>query len=140
MRQLNYLRSSSGKALLFAFAAVYLLFAVGVFKSTHYCMGRASSVTVFSSESEKCFCEKYSKEQDGCCDDEHELIQIQDDHQPAVSYHLTVPHIYILGDLYTERLVAGFIDEAANEEVWGNDASPPVPIFKRNCSLVFYES
>ena len=95
---------------------------------------------VFSSESEKCFCEKYAREKGGCCDDKHELIQIQDDHQAPVSYHLTVPQIYILGDLYTERLVASFAEKSEKTEVSGTDSPPPVPIYKRNCSLVFYES
>jgi hypothetical protein len=140
MRQLNSLRSSASKVGLFVFAAAYLLFSIGVFKSTHYCMGRASSVTYFSSESKKCVCEAYGGEKHGCCDDEKELIQINDDHQPVITYHLGIPHIYVLGDLYTEQLVAEAPVEARIQNLSSTEPPPPLPIFKRNCSFIFYES
>jgi hypothetical protein len=141
MQQFKKFRSRYAKVVLLAFAAVYLTFAIGVLVSTHYCMGRTSSVAVFSAEPEKCACELFTnKVNHHCCHDEHEVIQLDDQHQ-VLSYHLNVPHIYILGDLYTERLVASASLDLVELLSIEDDTSPPssVPIFKKNCSFVFYD-
>jgi hypothetical protein len=140
MQQFKTLRSTTAKLFLLGFAAVYLVFAIGVLVSTHYCMGRTSSVALFSAEPKKCACEIFSMQDSHCCHDEHEVIQLDDQHQ-VLSYHLNVPHIYILGDLYTERLVASVTLSPAKGEMIEDDTSPPpsIPLFKKNCSFVFYD-
>ena len=39
-----------GKALVLLLMVVYVLFSVGIIKSTHFCMGREASVQFFTSE------------------------------------------------------------------------------------------
>src|SRR5688500_15784674 len=105
MQIISRLRYKYFRVLLLTIAAIYLLFSVGVMKSTHFCMGREASVTFFSAESKKCACSLFSTEKDSCCDDEHEVLRVENDHQHVTAYTIHLPQLYILEDLYTERLI-----------------------------------
>jgi hypothetical protein len=136
-------RSKFFKAILVAFAATYLLFSVGILKSTHYCMGRTASVVFFSADSHGCACSEISgMENDSCCDDEHQVLKIEDDHQNISNYIIRIPQLYILDDLYTTRLITSSVSSRkVSEPQADNDLPPPaVPLFKTNCSFVFYDS
>jgi hypothetical protein len=104
-------------------------------------MGREASVTFFSADSKKCPCSLFSTEKNSCCDDEHDVLRLKDDQKVFTSYTIRVPQLYILEDLYTEQFIASLVtgtDIVDNSE---SDSSPPkVPIFKSNCSFVFYDS
>ena len=104
-------------------------------------MGREASVTFFSADSKKCACSLFAKEKDSCCDDEHDVLRIKDDQKVITAYTLRVPQLYILEDLYTERLITSIVTQPVSEHYhdW-NAPPPPVPLFKINCSFVFYDS
>lgn len=137
-------RSKFSKAAFVAFAAIYLLFSVGILKSTHYCMGRASSVVLFSANASECACEVVfgELEEDTCCSDENEVMRISDDHKTIGTYTIRIPHLYILDDLYTTQLIALAVPEQEFQSHQRNDRVPPskVPLFQTHCSLVFYDS
>jgi hypothetical protein len=146
MQFINRLRSPFFRLILMTLAAVYLLFSVGVMKATHFCMGREASTTFFSAESEECPCSIFVKENgegetDGCCDNAHEVIRLKDDHKVMTAYTIRVPQLYILEDLYTERFIASLLIEDQSGRDPEPDAAPPkIPLFKTNCSFVFYDS
>ncbi|MEQ8924496.1 MAG: hypothetical protein RLO81_01720 [Fulvivirga sp.] len=60
-------------------AIIYLLLSVGVTKSTHYCMGRAINVEYYSILADGCSTSDERKMP--CCDDETEILSIEDEHQ-----------------------------------------------------------
>ena len=122
-------------------AAVYITFSVGVMKATHFCMGREASVTYFSSESKKCACSLYAPETNRCCSDKHEVLKIEDEQKTIQAYTIRIPQLYILEDLYTERLITSLTgDNLAKEPIEVDVSPPPIPLFKTHCSFVFYDS
>jgi hypothetical protein len=136
-------RSKFFKAMLVAFAATYLLFSVGILKSTHYCMGREASVVLFSADAHGCACSAiFADENDGCCDDEQEVIKIRDDQNSIGNYVIRIPQLYILDDLYTTRLITSTVIDPQDVGQHQTDNLPPpaLPLFKTNCSFVFYDS
>lgn len=119
--------------------SVYLLFSIGIFKATHFCMGREASVTFFSTEAKKCPCSLYAKERDTCCDDDHELIRVDDEQKVIAAFSLAVPVWIELEKLYTKRLVASDIADESRFHLPGDSPPPKVSLFKIHCSLVFYD-
>jgi hypothetical protein len=118
--------------------SVYLLFSVGIIKATHFCMGREASVQFFTSESKKCPCSVYALEKDSCCDDEHELLKLDDDHKIIAKAPLAIP-VWRLERIFTGRLIT--VLEVANKE-WTDQPtkSPPkIPLWKAHHSYVFYD-
>lgn len=57
----------------------YLTFSIGVGVSSHYCMGVLKDVS-FGMEAERCVCADSEMFGD-CCEDVHQLFQIDDDQQ-----------------------------------------------------------
>jgi hypothetical protein len=136
-------RTKFFKAMLMAFAATYLLFSIGILKSTHYCMGRESSVVLFSADAHGCACSVlFSGADKGCCDDEHEVIKISDDHKNIGNYIIRIPQLYILDDLYTTRLITSTVspEKTLNHKETEELRPPRLPLFKTNCSFVFYDN
>jgi hypothetical protein len=128
-----------GKAMSLLLVAVYILFSVGIIKATHFCMGREASVQFFTSEAKKCPCSVYANEKSSCCDDEHELLRI-DDEQKTIS-NLTAPlPIWKVERIFTERLLAFTVVSSTDDVVDKHPKSPPkIPIWKANSSYVFYD-
>jgi hypothetical protein len=102
-------------------------------------MGRALRTSIFSFESEKCFCEKSSKP-DTCCDDEFEVVKIENDHSISHVIHTPSPEFNLIGDLFSTLSKPAFIRPEVKFVVESNLPPPKIPIYKVNCSLVFYES
>lgn len=133
--------STVKKLFAIAFTCVYLTLAVGVVRTTHYCMGRVKSSALFSFDSVKCPCflvaSKLGKK---CCNDEHEIIKIEDDHSGTSVVSLT-PEFFQVGEVFHTTVLS-------NEEVVQAfapvDESPPqissVPLFTKHCSLIFYDN
>jgi hypothetical protein len=133
------LKTFTGKAMALLLVSVYILFSVGIIKATHFCMGREASVQFFSSEAKKCPCSLYAKEKTSCCDDEHELLRI-DDEQKTIS-NLTAPlPVWKIERIFTERLLT-FTIRSSNADASGEPqkAPPKIPIWKANRSYVFYD-
>ncbi len=123
-----------------AFIVVYLILTVGVAKTTHYCLGRFNNSTLFSFESKKCICSKIMSQASSCCDDETELITLDDDQQIQNNVSVTVPDYFeiqslsfLLYDNYQHN-----ISENTSIGFFESPPSPDIPIFKLNCSLIFY--
>ena len=80
---------------------------------------------------------KYGK--NGCCNDEHDIIKIEDDHAASTVVSL-VPGFYEIGQIFSE-----YVSIENDADVFSDvDESPPpldhVPLFTMHCSLVFYDS
>jgi hypothetical protein len=141
MPLISRFRSNFFRISLVTLGAIYLLFSVGVIKATHFCMGREASVTFFSSDAKKCYCNIFAKEKDHCCDDEREVIRIEDDQKNITGYTIRIPQLYILDDLYTERLLTSMTNETAKDiDPYRDDPPGNIPLFKAHCSFVFYDS
>lgn len=120
--------------------AIYSLFSIGILKATHFCMGREASVAFFSAEADKCFCSKFMNEENTCCDDEHEVIRLEDEQKSITVFSLSVPQWFVLEKLYTVRLIA-LQKLPVERSVFDLSHFPPpkIPLFKTHCSYVFYD-
>ena len=100
-------------------------------------MGRVKSQVLFTYESIKCPCYelvKYGKS--GCCNDEHEILKIDDDHAASTIVSVApIPFIEI------ERVFV-FVEEKQTTDFNPSEhplPPPKVPLFTKHCSLVFYD-
>jgi hypothetical protein len=119
--------------------SVYLLFSVGILKGTHFCMGREASVVFFSAETKKCPCALYAGEKGDCCDDEHEVLRIEDEQKVISKMSMPIP-VWKLERIYTKQLVVEaetFTNTVLDSD--DNPMPPKIPLWKVNCSLVFYD-
>lgn len=102
-------------------------------------MGRAKSTQIFSFESEKCPCSAFLPGNNGCCDDEHELLIVDDSQTQIFSLALSAPGFFEIGLVFQERPEQVFA--YTSTQYFNEDFSPPPkePLFKINCSYVFYD-
>jgi hypothetical protein len=100
MKESHTYRSPSVRVLSLALTAVYTLLLIGIIEST---CGR-ESLSMVQSGANKSQSNIYSKVRNSGQDG----LPIYTHNQQAqfFSYHLTIPHLYILKDLYTERFIA----------------------------------
>jgi hypothetical protein len=103
-------------------------------------MGRVKSSVLFSFESVKCPCYLFAKDANKrtCCNDEHEVIKIEDDH--AASHIVALwPDYFVVGEVFSQVFSA----EPRQEFLTSFDENPPppnpIPLFTKYCSLVFYD-
>ena len=105
-------------------------------------MGRAKSAEFFSFEAKKCACSLFLPEDNDCCQDESEILII-DDFQSAEAYTSSVaPDFYVIREIFTESSDA---EEIANTSIQlftplANIHLPKEPLFKTHSSFVFYDS
>ncbi|HEY0654187.1 MAG TPA: hypothetical protein VGD65_13705 [Chryseosolibacter sp.] len=127
------------KALALTLVSVYILFSVGIIKATHFCMGREASVQFFTAESKKCPCSLYAKDATSCCDDEHELIKLDDEQKVITSLSAPLP-VWKVERIFTERLLT-FAARSTEFKMYEipDKAPPKVPIWKATSSYVFYD-
>lgn len=103
-------------------------------------MGRAKSAEIFSFEAKKCPCGQFIPQNSGCCHDEHEIIKIDDDQSSTSFSVVIVPDLIELGEIFTPDT-----DKIGLASLWfSNNRNtdyliPPEPIFKLNCSYMFYD-
>lgn len=123
-----------------AFTCVYLTLAVGVVQTTHYCMGRVKSQTLFTFDPVKCPCYLFATDGKGkCCKDRHEVIKIEDDHSGVVALSIA-PDFFEIGVVFNQRAQA---EEKQDKDAVFADSPPPpppIPLFTKHCSLIFYDS
>jgi hypothetical protein len=132
-------RSVKG-VILITLASIYLLFSVGIMKATHFCMGRKASVSYFTSESDKCICSLYAGEKDDCCDDEHEVIRLDDEQKVIQTFSISNPVFIQLEDFTSSQLIASIIPVKPQQiKVTEVFSPPPVALFKVHCSFVYYD-
>jgi len=122
-----------------AFTCVYLTLTVGVVHATHYCMGRVDSTTLFSSESDKCFCELFAGESDkSCCDDEVSLYKVDDDHAGTSPVSVS-PEFFSMGENHIS-LAPDVLSTTGFSFLTHHDRPPgkEVPLFIQHCSRILY--
>lgn len=123
-----------------AFTCVYLTLTVGVVRTTHYCMGRVKSTSLFSFQSVKCACAVISSPMSKkCCDDEHDLIKIDDDQSASHIVSIT-PDFFEIGKIF--EVIEAPVSAVSHSIATFNSRPPPVnsvPLFTKHCSLVFYD-
>ena len=120
--------------------ALYVLFSVGIIKATHFCMGREASVTYFTSETKKCICSQMAEEREGCCDDEQDLLKLEDSQKTFSSFVLSSPYLVLLGDLYALVPLLKEAQPGAFSAVADESPPPPRILYRIYCSFVFYDS
>jgi hypothetical protein len=122
-----------------AFMCIYLLLSVGVVKTTHYCMGREKSTELFSFEAKKCPCSLFIPENSGCCNDEHEVLSIDDSQKVTPSIAPISPDFFLIGSIFS-KVDKQVIEQPITQYI-NPDFSPPPkePLYQINCSLVFYD-
>jgi hypothetical protein len=127
------------KLIAIAFTCVYLTLTVGVVRTTHYCMGRVNSSTFFSFDSQKCACALFATPTSkSCCNDEHTLIAIEDDHSASTSVSVT-PEFFAISDL-TFSLPTDQDDLNLRDSSIDDDPpAPDVPLFLRHCSMILFD-
>lgn len=139
MSKMDRTLSIAGRITIATLAAVYTLFSIGVIKATHYCMGREASVSYFTSESRKCACSLFSAEKESCCEDEHEVVRIEDDHTFFLGFEFSIPELPELDDLYTRQFLAVFVSNKVGFPDTSDAPPPKIPLYTFHCSLVFYD-
>ena len=102
-------------------------------------MGREASVQFFSSEAKKCPCSLYAKEKSTCCDDQHELLKIEDEQKVISSVSTPLP-VWKIERIFTERLLTfTVLSHQFDLHEMPEKVPPKIPIWKANSSYVFYD-
>jgi hypothetical protein len=119
---------------LISFAAIYLLLSVGVAKSTHFCRGKAKHTSVFSFEAKKCACAKYNPA-NNCCDDEQELVKLEDDQAGSQSLVSPFPQFSLIGEIFAPLFSTSKFTSVTSSST---EVRPPpkVPIYQQVRSLI----
>ena len=99
-------------------------------------MGREASVSYFTAEAKKCACSQFVEEGKDCCQDEHDVLKLEDSQKTFSSFVLPVPELTLLGDLYSVQ-IAHETPPGAHAAVLAE--SPPKILYRVHCSFVFYE-
>ena len=75
----------------------------------------------------------------GCCDDEHELLIVDDSQTQTLCLALAAPGFFEIGQIFQEQ--SEQVIAYASTQYFCDDFSPPPkePLFKINCSYVFYD-
>lgn len=103
-------------------------------------MGREASVVLFSAEAKKCACSSFADEKNSCCDDENDVVRIENEQKSVSSLSLTGPQWIKLEDIYTSQFVALENHDAGQTAHHDLNLFPrKIPLFKVHCSLVFYD-
>lgn len=102
-------------------------------------MGQVKSVAYFSYDGSTCFDSPFEKGL-SCCDDEVELLKIEEDHQHSQK-QLIGGAEYFLIPVYTPIEFTTLLND--NEDVLETsfESPPPVedePLYQLNCSYTFY--
>ena len=119
--------------------ALYLLFSIGIIKATHFCMGREASVTYFTSDAKKCACSQFVGDGESCCDDQHDLLKLEDSQKTFSSFVLPSPDLTLLGDLYPSEGILKTDPPGIYSAVSAASPPPRKALYKIHCSFVFYE-
>lgn len=119
-----------------ALNCVYLTLAVGVAKTTHYCMGRENHTSHFSFDVEPCACFKFMGAASDCCENESVLLQV-DDVQSA-SPQLSIQPVQLP---FLFEFLYAIVD--VPQQSCSNEFSPekflrppPLKAYIENCSLI----
>jgi hypothetical protein len=128
------------KLAILGIVSLYLILSIGIARSTHFCMGREQTPSFFSFESKKCPCFRLTQKSKSCCEDEHELIKIENDQSASQVLLTPIPSFNLISELLFDEMNS-FTSLSAFQFIDVRNLPPPkVPIYQSICSLVFYES
>ncbi|UYN88250.1 MAG: hypothetical protein KIT51_08405 [Cyclobacteriaceae bacterium] len=102
-------------------------------------MGRAKSAEIFSFEAQKCACSGFTPENSGCCQDEHEIIKVDDNQSFTVSLVLDAPALFSIRTVNDQLEFVSIIDRTSVYTHIDDYIPPPEALFKVNCSFLFYD-
>jgi len=125
-----------------SFVLIYLLLSVGVAKSTHLCMGRVMDTAYFSFDSNACFdMPEMNNMVKHCCDDETELLKIEEDHQKSETSDIN-KSLFTIGPVlvpveFTSLQTAGNLE---NDVFYYIDPPPLLfeSLYELECRYTFY--
>lgn len=100
-------------------------------------MGRAKSAEIFSFEAKKCVCSLFFPE-NSCCQDEHEFFKVDDKQVFSPGITPDFPDFYFIAETFSSQFSSNKTVEAIIYNCF-NEYSPPIPLYKVNCSFVFYD-
>jgi hypothetical protein len=119
-----------------ALNCVYLTLAVGVAKTTHYCMGRENTSTHFTFDADPCICYKLMGDTSGCCAEESVLLQVDDDQTASAKLfveQVSLPLLYTIELLPTDGLSPVINTEFVAEQFL---RPPPEKVYLKHRSLI----
>jgi hypothetical protein len=119
-----------------ALNCVYLTLAVGVAKTTHYCMGRENHTSHFSFDVDPCACFKFMGGTSDCCENESVLLQVDDEQSASaqlVMAPVAQPLIYEFEFSLADELTQSFTKEFSPEKFL---RPPPLKVYLQNRSLI----
>lgn len=102
-------------------------------------MGREKSTNIFSFESEKCPCSLFLPENNGCCDDKHEVLIVDDSQTTTVNFACVAPDFFEIGSVLNAKPEQIFAYTSMQFTRANISPPPKEPLFKINCSFVFYD-
>ena len=122
-------------------AIVYLAATAGATVHMHYCMGDLAGWSLLDSKKDECtFCgmEKKDSGNNGCCEDEHHKVQLEQDQNTAAVNIVFAPAIAILPSAVYLPAAPSGLSSVTEERPLSN--SPPrksgVPVYLVNRSFL----
>lgn len=109
------------KFLVSIFAVFYLGLSCGFAFNTHFCMGKVSSVDLFSAKSNECD-QCGMKNMKGCCDSKLTVVKITDNQQVS-SLHVDPVSFFYINNNYSDYI--SLRSYARSFRVSFSDTSPP---------------
>jgi hypothetical protein len=104
-------------------------------------MGRVQHSSFFSFDTKKCPCFRLGDLAKSCCEDEHELVKIEDSQYASQLIHPPSPEFNLIGKLFFESVEVLLPYSTLLQSIAKANSPPPkVPIYQAICSLVFYEA
>ena len=112
---------------------LYIVPAIGVNVSAHFCGSELMAVSHKMSAMEKCFCGS-QKMKKGCCEDKEQTFKMDDSQQKAELFSQSFANPFYLLPAVTEIFpIPGIFETAFQKET---TLFPPPPLFKRPIYLL----
>jgi hypothetical protein len=122
----------------FIFAIFYLLSVVGYGLELHYCLGQITDVNVAWLET-SCACDDaHEKALPNCCEEKEFFVQVDEEHQSSGSNTIVGIYHPIIKEIKWDDRVDYAITEQSSHIELSNGPPKHRPIYKRNCSFIFY--
>ena len=102
-------------------------------------MGREKSTELFSFQAKKCPCSAFLPENSGCCQDKHEVLTVEES-SFSPSLAPVSPDFFLIGLTFQQTEGKQVLEQSFTRFINTDFLPPPKePLYKINCSLVFYD-
>jgi hypothetical protein len=103
-------------------------------------MGREKSTELFSFQAKKCPCSVYLPENNGCCQDKHEVLSVDDSQTFSPVFAPVSPDFFLIGATFASAEENQTFEQSFKQFLNADFSPPPKEaLYKINCSLVFYD-